>query len=596
MADKFDNFVDGGYGLKPQAADPSNPKNGDKFESDGTSRAAGFWEYQNGWRQIGAGNTDLSIYKQFDAEDGDTTSFTNISISATSPLAGDNSYTVDSYTASFPSITMQDRHADKLHGMECHYKMTSGTAKLVIKDNAANVLVEQEISSTSTEKASLQYYVNSSVTSVQLSIESVSSPVGLKMDDLIFTDSPFVSVDLHTISSLQAAGNAGEVISSGVTDIPFIEIADSNGAWDGDTYTVQDNDSVIEMSWSCLFTTTSSRVFRLFKNGSSYNYVGNVHSLDYHSSSYVSAKGEFAKGDTLNIRLSGTGTLSNDSEFHWLNIVEKANSEHLVFSQSGTENVFSARIANNGTASITSESFPFIQTVNRSAVGVVDITLKSGFFTVIPASSATTDADFNVGINQGTLSLTNITVKTEIMDGTNTDSDFTLTVQRQGSDYKNPNAYAVVPTSLIAFIKDVKSSATAGGTFTSGAWQTRDLNDLSGDSFVSLSANQFTLPAGKYHIIATAPAIQVDQHKVKLRNITDSTDDIIGSTRYSPSPGTALGSQESELMGLIEISSSKTYELQHYAITTQATFGFGSAAGIAGIDEIYSQISITRLK
>src|SRR5690606_21247003 len=53
----------------------------------------------------------------------------------------------------------------------------------------------------------------------------------------------------------------------------------------------------------------------------------------------------------------------------------------------------------------------------------------------------------------------------------------------------------------VAYLKDVKPSGTAGGTFTSGSWQTRDLNTIEGDSsFVSLASNQFTLQPGTYHI------------------------------------------------------------------------------------------------
>ena len=58
----------------------------------------------------------------------------------------------------------------------------------------------------------------------------------------------------------------------------------------------------------------------------------------------------------------------------------------------------------------------------------------------------------------------------------------------------------------IAYLKDVKAANTAGGTFTSGAFQTRTLNTVEGDaSIVSLAANQFTLQAGTYHIEGVAP-------------------------------------------------------------------------------------------
>jgi hypothetical protein len=153
---------------------------------------------------------------------------------------------------------------------------------------------------------------------------------------------------------------------------------------------------------------------------------------------------------------------------------------------------------------------------------------------------------------------------------------------------------AAVPTQKVAYLKDVKASGTAGGTFTSGAWQTRTLNTIEGDSeIVSLATNQFTLGIGKYLIEATAPAVTVDQHQSKIRNITDSTDDILGSSVYSRSTG---GDQNnSVIVSTLTLTSSKTFELQHRCVTTTATFGFGSAATF-GVDVTYSQVKITKLR
>lgn len=159
----------------------------------------------------------------------------------------------------------------------------------------------------------------------------------------------------------------------------------------------------------------------------------------------------------------------------------------------------------------------------------------------------------------------------------------------------NATFLAAVPTQLVAYIKDVKSSGTNGGTFTSGAWQTRDLNDLSGDtSFLSLASNQFTLSSGKYIIEASAPADQVNSHKAMLYNITDSSNEIIGTTARC---GTAQSTNNrSYITGTVEISSSKTFEIQDYCQTTRATDGFGVSFGNPSVDEVYTQVKITKLK
>jgi len=149
----------------------------------------------------------------------------------------------------------------------------------------------------------------------------------------------------------------------------------------------------------------------------------------------------------------------------------------------------------------------------------------------------------------------------------------------------------------MAFVKDVKASGTNGGTFTSGAWQTRDLNTLEGDIAavgVTLSSNQFTLPAGKYLIEARSPVNSVNQHKCKLYNVTDSVDAIIGSSEYANS--TNAIAHDSKLSGVITITKSTAFELRHYCVTTKLTDGLGVTFNSAGMDEVYSEVKITRKK
>lgn len=162
----------------------------------------------------------------------------------------------------------------------------------------------------------------------------------------------------------------------------------------------------------------------------------------------------------------------------------------------------------------------------------------------------------------------------------------------------NDSDIAALQSSIeeIAFIKDVKSTGTAGGTFTSGAWQTRDLNTLETNgapSWVTAPAtNQFTLQAGTYKISGVAPAYQVNRHQTKLRNITDSTDDIIGHATYSSSAGGVENT--STFLGVITINATKTFEFQHRCETTQVGNGFG-VNGNFGVSEIYAQLEIRKL-
>jgi hypothetical protein len=147
----------------------------------------------------------------------------------------------------------------------------------------------------------------------------------------------------------------------------------------------------------------------------------------------------------------------------------------------------------------------------------------------------------------------------------------------------------------IATISHELASGTSSGTFTSGAYQTRPLNTLVDPTGIvtSLASNQFVLPAGEYYIDASANAKDVNAHKAKLRNITDSTDVILGGRTESNATG---GSQSSALVnGRVVITSSKTFELQHRCGTTRATDGFGGAAGF-GDTEVYAIVKIQKIK
>ncbi|MFC1500994.1 hypothetical protein ACFL58_00900 [Elusimicrobiota bacterium] len=145
-------------------------------------------------------------------------------------------------------------------------------------------------------------------------------------------------------------------------------------------------------------------------------------------------------------------------------------------------------------------------------------------------------------------------------------------------------------------IRDEKASGTAGGTFTSGAWQTRTLNAVqaaSGD-FYSLSSNQITLATGTYRILASAPAYYVDSHKARFQNVTDATTAIYGASALAKA-STQASSGRSIVMGVITIAAQKTFELQHRCATTRNTDGYGQAANF-GETEVYSAICIMRLK
>lgn len=136
-------------------------------------------------------------------------------------------------------------------------------------------------------------------------------------------------------------------------------------------------------------------------------------------------------------------------------------------------------------------------------------------------------------------------------------------------------------------IRDEKASGTDGGTFTSGAWQTRTLNTEHADTggHASIASNQVTLAAGTYECDIRCPARAVSFHQARLRNITDGTTTLVGSSQES---GTGSGQTGfSIITGRFTIAAPKVFEVQHRCSASGAGTGFGSGAGF-GETEVYT--------
>ena len=149
-------------------------------------------------------------------------------------------------------------------------------------------------------------------------------------------------------------------------------------------------------------------------------------------------------------------------------------------------------------------------------------------------------------------------------------------------------------------IVEQQTSGTNGNnnaTFASGSWVTRILNTTIGTNTItnsSLSSNRFTLPTGTYRILVTAPAFYVGYHKIKLANITDSTDTLIGTGEYSQT-STYPSSTNSIIRGTFTITSSKTFEIQHRCSTTYNTSGAMGLASSFSVAEIYTQVELWKI-
>lgn len=140
----------------------------------------------------------------------------------------------------------------------------------------------------------------------------------------------------------------------------------------------------------------------------------------------------------------------------------------------------------------------------------------------------------------------------------------------------------------ISIIEHQVSSGTEGGTFTSGAWQTRPLNTEVVDtgSNTTLASNQITLQPGTYRCWLYASSYSPGSSQLRLQNITDTATLILGPNNRGASDSSGNGPLGSAF-GRFTIASAKVLEVQHRCNVTQATYGFGLAASWG--TEVYCQ-------
>jgi hypothetical protein len=143
-------------------------------------------------------------------------------------------------------------------------------------------------------------------------------------------------------------------------------------------------------------------------------------------------------------------------------------------------------------------------------------------------------------------------------------------------------------------VQETQASGTDGGTFTSGAWRTRDLNTVQHNSIsgASLASKRVTLPAGTYRVRGGAFAFRVNSNAARLYSITASATLLIGSSNYAYSSDN--GYVESAVVGIFTLGATTVIELQHDCETTFSDRGFGDS-GDTGERELYAHLEIERL-
>ncbi len=145
-------------------------------------------------------------------------------------------------------------------------------------------------------------------------------------------------------------------------------------------------------------------------------------------------------------------------------------------------------------------------------------------------------------------------------------------------------------------LQDQQTVGTTGGTPSAGSYNTRVLNtevtDTNNDC--SLSSNQFTLSAGTYEVLASAPAYRSSRHKVRLRNVTAGSTLVVGSNEYTVA-GSDSPATRSFLYGRFTVAGSQALELQHYFESASGgANGLGPAANATEV-EVFAIVELRRV-
>lgn len=145
-------------------------------------------------------------------------------------------------------------------------------------------------------------------------------------------------------------------------------------------------------------------------------------------------------------------------------------------------------------------------------------------------------------------------------------------------------------------VVDQKTSGTAGAAATASTWNVRVLNTVltNNISGASLSSNTITLPAGTYYIDAHAGTTLSNGSKARLRNTSDNSTTIVGTSEYG-NASTSTSRNEtyrSRVEGQFTIASSKNFQLQHWVASANGDFGEAVSSGEV---EIYAVVQIWKL-
>lgn len=157
----------------------------------------------------------------------------------------------------------------------------------------------------------------------------------------------------------------------------------------------------------------------------------------------------------------------------------------------------------------------------------------------------------------------------------------------------------VLSVDALLHVEDQKPAGTDGGTFTAGAWRTRDLNTVMTNTIAgaSLASNQVTLPAGEYWVEATIPGVAVSTGMRMVARLYDVANSVqlIQSNDGSASPSSAGGSSFNHISGIVSLSAETNFQLQHYSHQSTSNIGFGQGSDFGQGHSKFSVLKIWKV-
>lgn len=130
-------------------------------------------------------------------------------------------------------------------------------------------------------------------------------------------------------------------------------------------------------------------------------------------------------------------------------------------------------------------------------------------------------------------------------------------------------------------------TTSQGGTFSAGAWRTRQLNAVADNGLnIQVANNRMTMDAGVYYVEGWAACQGVRANVLKLINVTTNQDLLIGPSVMSSvteNPADVQANTYTPIDGYFVLESQAAVQLQHLCLVTKSSNGFGAVgAGVVG--------------